>query len=101
MEQHMKYMNMKPNMIIIDKENLNLVAATEGTGDNLLPEDEEQGYKDYAMLSLYSIDGDELALVDSGQMMTTKLIADMTDDEYADEVRAYYDLSKDSIVIKL
>lgn len=100
MEQRMRYMNTR-DVVIIDKKQKTMVVAAEGTGDNLLPEDEEQGYKDYAMLSLYSIDGDELALVDSGQMMTTKLIADMTDDEYADEVRAYYDLSKDSIVIKL
>lgn len=101
MEQRMRYMDMKPNMIIIDKENLSLVAATEGTGDNLLPEDEEQGYKDYAMLSLYSIDGDELALVDSGQMMTEKLIADMTEEEYIERLEDYWGLSKDSIVIKL
>lgn len=92
---------MKPNMVIIDKEHFDLVAATEGTGDNLLPEDEEQGYKDYAMLSLYSIDGDELALVDSAQMMTEKLIADMTDEEYIERLEDYWGLNKDSIVIKL
>lgn len=92
---------MKPNMIIIDKEHLDLVAATEGTGDNLLPEDEEQRYKDYAMLSIYSIDGDEIALVDSGQMMTEKLIADMTDEEYIERIEDYWGLSKDSIVVKL
>ena len=92
---------MKPNMIIIDTEHLNLVAATEGTGDNLLPEDEGQGYKDYAMLSLYTIDGDELALVDSAQMMTEKLIADMTDREYVERLEDYWGLDKDSIVIKL
>ena len=88
-------------MISVDKEQLNIVAVTEGTGDNLLPEDEEQGYKDYAMLSLYSIDGDELALVDSGQMMTRKLIAEMTDEEYIEWLEGYWGLNKDSIVIKL
>ena len=53
------------------------------------------------MLSLYTIDGDELALVDSGQMMTEKLIADMTDKEYAEQAMSYFDLNKDSKVIKL
>lgn len=100
MEQRMKYMSTR-DVVIIDKKQKTMAVAAEGSGDNLWEDDEAQGYKDYAMVSLYSIDGDELALVDSGQMMTTKLIADMTDDEYADEVRAYYDLSKDSIVIKL
>lgn len=100
MEQHMRYMNPK-DMVIIDTKQKCMVVVSEGTGDNLLDEDVEQGYKDYAMLSLYTIDGDELALVDSGQMMTDKLIADMTDQEYAEQAMSYFDLNKDSKVIKL
>lgn len=100
MEQRMRYMN-KRDVVIVDTKQRCMVVAAEGTGDNLLDEDEEQGYKDYAMLSLYSIDGDELALVDSGQMMTEKLIADMTDEEYIERLEDYWRLNKDSIVIKL
>ena len=100
MEQHMRYMDAK-DMVIIDTKQRCMVVVSEGTGDNLLDEDVEQGYKDYAMLSLYTIDGDELALVDSGQMMTEKLIADMTDQEYAEQAMSYFDLNKDSKVIKL
>lgn len=100
MEQRMRYMNTK-DVVIIDPKQRCMVVAAEGTGDNLLDEDVEQGYKDYAMLSLYSIDGDELALVESAQMMTEKLIADMTDREYAERVADYWGLNKDSIVIKL
>lgn len=100
MEQRMRYMNTR-DVVIIDTKQRCMVVAAEGTGDNLLPEDEEQGYKDYAMLSLYSIDGDELALVDSGQMMTEKLIADMTEEEYIERLEDYWELSKDSIVVKL
>lgn len=100
MEQRMRYMNTR-DVVIIDIKQRCMVVAAEGTGDNLLPEDEEQGYKDYAMLSLYSIDGDELALVDSGQMMTEKLIADMTEEEYIERLEDYWGLSKDNIVIKL
>lgn len=100
MEQRMRYMNTR-DVVIIDTKQRCMVVAAEGTGDNLLDEDEEQGYKDYAMLSLYSIDGDELALVDSGQMMTEKLIADMTDEEYIERLEDYWGLNKDSIVIKL
>lgn len=101
MEQRMRYMQPLKDVVIIDKKQKTMVVAAEGTGDNLLDEDEEQGYKDYAMLSLYSIDGDELALVDSGQMMTEKLIADMTEEEYVERLEDYWGLSKDSIVIKL
>lgn len=100
MEQRMRYMNTR-DVVIIDTKQRCMVVAAEGTGDNLLPEDEEQGYKDYAMLSLYSIDGDELALVDSGQMMTEKLIADMTEEEYIERLEDYWGLNKDSIVVKL
>ena len=100
MEQRMRYMNTR-DVVIIDIKQRCMVVATEGTGDNLLLEDDEQGYKDYAMLSLYSIDGDELALVDSGQMMTEKLIADMTEEEYIERLEDYWGLNKDSIVIKL
>lgn len=100
MEQHMRYMDTK-DVVIIDTKQKCMVVASEGTGDNLLDEDVEQGYKDYAMLSLYTIDGDELALVDSGQMMTDKLIAEMTDDEYAKKVKDYFGLYSDSKVIKL
>ena len=100
MEQRMRYMNTR-DVVIVDTKQRCMVVAAEGTGDNLLDEDEEQGYKDYAMLSLYSIDGDELALVDSAQMMTEKLIADMTDEEYIERLEDYWGLNKDSIVIKL
>lgn len=100
MEQRMRYMNTR-DVVIIDTKQRCMVVAAEGTGDNLLDEDEEQGYKDYAMLSLYSIDGDELALVDSAQMMTEKLIADMTDEEYIERLEDYWGLNKDSIVVKL
>ena len=100
MEQRMRYMNTR-DVVIIDTKQRCMVVAAEGTGDNLLDEDEEQGYKDYAMLSLYSIDGDELALVNSGQMMTEKLIADMTEEEYIERLEDYWGLDKDSIVVKL
>ena len=101
MEQRMRHMRPLKDMVIIDKKQKTMVVAAEGSGDNLWEDDEKQGYKDYAMLSLYSIDGDELALVDSAQMMTTKLIADMTDQEYAEQVMSYFELNKDSKVIKL
>lgn len=45
----------------------------EGDGGNLLPEDEEEGYKDYWMTEWYDINGQE----DGGQWMERELISDI------------------------
>lgn len=42
----------------------------EGTGDNLLPEDEEEGYVDYWMVDVFSKNGNE----DGAQIMCTTVI---------------------------
>jgi len=42
----------------------------EGTGDNLLPEDEEEGYVDYWMVDVFSEEGD----IDGAQIMCETLI---------------------------
>jgi hypothetical protein len=42
----------------------------EGTGDNLLPEDEEEGYVDYWMADVFSEDGN----IDGAQIMCETLI---------------------------
>jgi len=49
-----------------------LFVIVEGTGDNLLPEDEENGYVDYWMTNYYNDDD-----ADGGQWMETNLIAEI------------------------
>lgn len=53
----------------------------EGTGDNLLPEDVEEGYVDYLLFEIYDNKGEE---IDSGQYLYTELIQDTckTEDEF-------------------
>lgn len=92
MEQQMKYMGSK-NIVIIDRENDLLIVAKEGTGDNLTDEDERQGYKDYAMITTYQIDGSDLDEVDGGQMLSEDYIADLCFDDYAERVMDFVGVS--------
>lgn len=66
------------------------ILATEGTGDNLLPEDEAQGYKDYIMATIYRVDGYEFTELDGGQIMCDTLVEDMTSREFIDKVLGFW-----------
>lgn len=92
MEQQMRYMN-SMNVVIIDRENDLIIIANEGTGDNLLEEDERQGYKDYAMVTAYQIDGSELNELDGGQMLTECMIKDIDYDEYVGRIMDFVGVS--------
>lgn len=50
-----------------------IVVIAEGTGDNLLPEDREEGYVDYILYYQHDLDTD-LTEQDGGQIMTTQLV---------------------------
>lgn len=59
--------------ILIWNEDIGFVRINEGTGENLLPEDEEQGYVDYVMLSFLEYDGYDFEETDGVQVMLTEL----------------------------
>lgn len=82
---------------IADQEEF--ILAVEGTGDNLLPEDEEEGYKDYIMTTIYKADRYEFEVLDSPQIMLTKLVDDMSQDEFEQAVLDYFGISKDKATI--
>ena len=69
-----------------------LITSQVGTGDNLDAQDIEDGYVDYWLSSVYEQDGEELRLVDSGQILTSKLIADMEDEEILKRVFDYWEV---------
>ena len=56
------------------KDTLFLIA--EGTGDNLLDEDVEDGYADYWMTEWFTINADCTLKADGGQWMETELVRD-------------------------
>ena len=64
-------------MIVFIRDINKLITGVEGTGDNLLEEDIKEGLKDYMMTSIYKVDGEDVELEDSGQMMTSELIQDL------------------------
>lgn len=49
-----------------------IIRISEGTGDNLLPEDIEEGYVDYIIYEQYELDID-MPESDGGQVMLTEL----------------------------
>lgn len=65
--------------ILIWNKETDFIKISEGTGDNLLWEDKEEGYVDYMMIDGYSFNGDELEEnyeIDGGQAMLTELYQD-------------------------
>lgn len=59
--------------ILIWNENIGFIRIAEGTGDNLLHEDEELGYVDYIMVDFIEYDGYEFTETDGIQVMLTEL----------------------------
>ena len=79
-------------LIYVGEPHYKIITAVEGTGDNLTAEDEAEGMKDYWMSSVYEQDGEELNLVDAGQIMTSKVIKEMDDYEAVDYIREYWEV---------
>lgn len=79
-------------MLIITKYTEKLITIVEGTGDNLLKEDIDDGFVDYVMTSIYKVDGEDIVLEDSGQMLSKTLVADLEEDELVSRVLDYWGL---------
>jgi len=82
-------------MLIITKDTEKLITIVEGTGDNLTDEDIKDGYTDYVMTSIYRIEGEDIVLEDSGQMLSQTLIADLEEDELVKRVLDYWGLGEE------
>lgn len=54
-----------------------LITAQVGTGDNLTAEDIKEGFKDYWLSSVYTTDGEDITLLDSGQILTSTPITEI------------------------
>lgn len=82
-------------MLIITKDTEKLITIVEGTGDNLLAEDEADGFVDYVMTSIYYVDGEDIVLEDSGQMLSRTPIEDLEEDELVRRVLDYWGLGEE------
>jgi len=81
-------------LIYVGEPHYKLITAVEGTGDNLLSEDIKEGYKDYWLSSIYEQDGEDIKLIDSGQVLTSKYIADMPEEEWLDHIFDYWEIDR-------
>ena len=66
-----------------------------GTGDNLDADDINNGYDDYIMVEMYKLDGTDVEEIDGGQIMLTKLVADMTHEEFKQAVLDFWGIDKE------
>ena len=76
---------------------------SEGTGDNLLPEDRAEGYVDYVNIDVYAFVGEpELSEMDGGMMMLDKYYQDaFSDDEDLVSKCIQYQYDKDIEYIEI
>jgi hypothetical protein len=86
-------------ILLYDKHKDRIITAIEGTGDNLTEEDEAEGCVDYMMTSIYEQDGEEISLIDSGQMLTRDLIKGMTTEEIIERLADYWETNVQDITI--
>ena len=82
-------------MLIITKDTEKLITIVEGTGDNLTDEDIKDGYTDYVMTSVYRVEGEDIVLEDSGQMLSKTPIEDLEEDELVRRVLDYWGLGEE------
>lgn len=82
-------------MLIITKDTERLITIVEGTGDNLTSEDIADGFVDYVMTSIYEVDGEDINLKDSGQMLSKTPIKDLEEDELVRRVLDYWELGEE------
>lgn len=87
-------------LIWLGEPDYKLITAVEGTGDNLTDEDIKNGYVDYFMTSVYEQDGEELKLVDGGQLLTEEPIKDMDYEDKVELLIDYWDGHNDYAVLE-
>ena len=77
-----------------------LITAVEGTGDNLSAQDLKDGYVDYWMTTMYQQDGEEMNIVDSGQLLTSTPIKDMEYEEQVERILDYWGVHNNYSVLE-
>ena len=80
-------------LIYVEKPYNKIIAIQEGSGDNLDAQDLEEGLVDYWLSSVYEQDGEDLKLVDSGQILTGTYIQDMDRGEKIQRILEYWEMT--------
>lgn len=92
----------KSEFLVYDVERERYVKICEGTGDNLLSEDIEEGYVDYIYYSEYDNISDyaEDNESDGGMVLLKQLYADMRIEDIIKQMQEFGELSKEYEVLK-
>lgn len=85
-------------MIIYLTKKHQIIVVAEGTGDNLTREDEADGIRDYWMSSLYEVNGEEIKLLEQSQILTSHLIAELSQEEQVDIIKEYWEVNTEPCV---
>lgn len=67
--------------ILIWNKEVGFVKINEGTGDNLFPEDEAEGYVDYIMMDFIEYDGIDFYETDGAQVLLTEMYQEKFESE--------------------
>lgn len=86
-------------LIWVGEPDYQIITAVAGTGDNLTDEDIKDGFVDYFMTSVYEQDGEELKLVDSGQLLTSTPIKDMDTEDKVERVLEYWEVHNNNYAV--
>lgn len=87
-------------LIWVGEPDYKLITAVEGTGDNLSAQDLKDGYVDYWMTTMYQQDGEEMNIVDSGQLLTSTPIKDMEYEEQVERILDYWGVHNNYSVLE-
>ena len=80
-------------LIYVGEPHYKIITSQEGSGDNLSEQDIKDGFVDYFMSSVYEQDGDELKLVDAGQILSGTYIKDMDSTEALQRLLEYWEMT--------
>lgn len=72
---------MTSSNILIWNKGVGFIKINEGSGDNLFPEDEADGYVDYIMLDFIEYDGYDFTETDGGQVLLTEMYQEKFESE--------------------
>lgn len=89
MDTNEKYNGMTLNLLIKGGRNVYLAVVDEGTGDNLLDEDIDDGYIDYLNWTLYALTTDcepNFVEWDGGMVLSKRYVVEMTVKEVIEAV---------------
>lgn len=80
-------------LIYVGEPHYKIITSQEGSGDNLDAQDIKDGFVDYLMSSVYEQDGEDIKLVDAGQILSGEFFKDMDSTEVLQRILEYWEMT--------